>query len=94
MSRLLVRGGRILDPASGFDQAGDVLVEDGRITAVGPDLEARGAELVEAEGGWIAPGFVDLHTHLREPGEEYKEDIASGGRPRKCFSRLWLWVDA
>ena len=80
MSRVLVRGGRILDPPTGRDEPGDVLVEDGRIAGVGARLEARGAEVIEAEGAWIAPGFIDLHCHLREPGEEYKEDIASGGR--------------
>ena len=80
MTRVLIQGGRILDPASGRDELGDVLIEEGRIAAVGADLDARGAERVEAEGGWIAPGFVDLHSHLREPGQEYKEDIASGGR--------------
>jgi dihydroorotase len=80
MSRILVRKGRILDPIAGRDEAGDVLIEDGWIAAVGQGLDARGAEIVEAEGGWIAPGFFDMHTHLREPGQEYKEDIASGGR--------------
>jgi dihydroorotase len=80
MSRLLIRGGRVLDPASDRDAAGDVLIEDGVIVAVDADIDTRGAEVLDAEGGWIAPGFVDLHTHLREPGQEYKEDIASGGR--------------
>jgi dihydroorotase len=80
MSRMLVRGGRILDPAVGRDEPGDLLAEDGRIAAVGSGLDARGAEVVDAEGAWIAPGFIDLHAHLREPGLEYKEDIASGGR--------------
>jgi len=80
VSRILIRGGRILDPSVGRDEAGDVLVEDGIIAAVGSRLDARGSEIVEAEGGWIVPGFFDLHAHLREPGQEYKEDIASGGR--------------
>jgi dihydroorotase len=80
MSRLLIRGGRILDPASGRDEPGDLLAEDGRIVAVGRGLDGRGAEVLDAEGGWIAPGFIDLHAHLREPGQEYKENIASGGR--------------
>jgi dihydroorotase len=80
VSRILVRKGRILDPPSNRDEPGDVLIEDGRIAAVGAGLDARGAEIVEAEGGWIAPGFFDMHAHLREPGQEYKEDIASGGR--------------
>ncbi len=80
MSGLLIRGGRILDPTSGRDEPGSVLVGDGRIQAVGPDLDAQGAEVIDAQGAWIAPGFVDMHCHLREPGQEYKEDIASGGR--------------
>jgi len=80
VTRLLVRGGRVLDPASERNQPADVLIEGGRIAAVGSDLEARGAEVVDASDCWVAPGFVDMHTHLREPGQEYKEDIASGGR--------------
>ncbi len=80
MGRVLIRGGRILDPAANRDEPGDVLLVDGRIEALGAGIESRGAELIEAEGAWIAPGFVDLHCHLREPGQEYKEDIASGGR--------------
>jgi dihydroorotase len=75
-----VRGGRVLDPGSGRDGTADLLIEDGVIVAVNPDLEAAGSEVLEASGCWVTPGFVDLHTHLREPGQEYKEDIASGGR--------------
>jgi dihydroorotase len=75
-----VRGGRILDPSSNRDEPGDVLIEDGKIAAVGAGLDAGGSEVLEADGGWIAPGFFDMHAHLREPGQEYKEDIASGGR--------------
>ena len=79
--RVWLRGGRVLDPASGRDRRGDVLIEDGRILAVEDAIESAGdAEQVDAEGLWVAPGFVDLHAHLREPGQEYKEDIASGGR--------------
>jgi dihydroorotase len=80
LARLLIRGGRVLDPAGDVDESADVLVEDGTIAAVGPDLEARGAEVLDASGCWVAPGFIDLHTHLREPGQEYKEDLGSGGR--------------
>jgi len=80
VNRILVRGGRILDPSSNRDEPGDVLIEDGKIAAVGAGLDAGGAEVVEADGAWIAPGFFDMHTHLREPGQQYKEDIASGGR--------------
>jgi len=80
MSRMLIQGGRVLDPACGHDGPADVLVEDGRILEVAPGIVARDAERLEAAGCWVAPGFVDLHVHLREPGQEYKEDIASGGR--------------
>jgi dihydroorotase len=80
VSRIWIRGGRVLDPANARDAVLDVVIEDGRIAAVGDDLAPVGAERVDASGCWVAPGFVDLHAHLREPGEEYKEDIASGGR--------------
>jgi dihydroorotase len=80
MSRILIRGGRVLDPGCGRDERCDVLLEDGVIVAVDAAIETRGAEVIDAEGCWVAPGFVDIHTHLREPGQEYKEDIASGGR--------------
>ena len=80
MSRILIRNGRILDPAEGRDETGDVLLDDGRIAEFGNGLEGRGAEIIEAAGCWVCPGFIDLHAHLREPGQEHKEDIASGGR--------------
>jgi dihydroorotase len=87
MSAILVRGGRVLDPASGLDAARDVLIEDGRIVAVETSLTLRepqgerdGTRVIEARGLVVAPGFVDLHTHLRDPGLEYKETIATGTR--------------
>jgi dihydroorotase len=81
MQRIRIRGGRVLDPAGERDELADVLVEGGRIAAVGaPGAELGEAEVIDAAGCWVAPGFVDLHVHLREPGQEYKEDIASGGR--------------
>ena len=80
MGRILIRGGRILDPATDRDAPGDVLVEDGRIAAVEDSIEAVDAEIIDAAGCWVAPGLVDMHTHLREPGQEYKENIGSGGR--------------
>jgi len=80
VERLLIRGGRVLDPASDRDEVADLLVEDGAVAEIGSGLAAEGAEVVEASGCWVAPGFVDMHTHLRAPGQEYKEDLASGGR--------------
>ena len=80
MSRILIRGGRILDPSDDRDETADVLIEAGTIAEVASGLEVPGAEIIDATGAWVAPGFVDLHCHLREPGQEYKEDIASGGR--------------
>jgi dihydroorotase len=80
LAKLLIRGGRVLDPAGEVDESAEVLIEEGVIAAVGRGLEARGAEVLDATDCWVAPGFVDLHTHLREPGQEYKEDLGSGGR--------------
>ena len=80
MTRILLRGGRVLDPASERDEHADVLIEADRIAEVRPGIEAEDAEVLDASGCWVAPGFVDLHTHLREPGQEYKEDIETGGR--------------
>ncbi|HXG64408.1 MAG TPA: dihydroorotase [Blastocatellia bacterium] len=78
--RLLIKGGRILDPSRGVDELADLLIEDGRIASAGKELAAEGAEIFDASGLVVAPGFIDLHVHLREPGEEYKETIASGAR--------------
>jgi len=80
MAASLVKGGRVIDPANGVDMIGDVLVEDGAIKAVGTKLEASGASVFDAKGLVVAPGFVDLHTHLRDPGFEYKETVETGTR--------------
>jgi len=79
VARVLIRGGRVIDPAVDRDEMADVLIEDGHVVAVDAALDARDAEVVDASGCWVTPGFIDLHAHLREPGQEYKEDIASGG---------------
>jgi len=80
VSRLLLRGGRVVDPAQGRDGAFDVLVADGTVEEVGLRLAARGAQVLDLKGLVVCPGFIDLHTHLREPGREDKETIASGTR--------------
>jgi len=79
-STLLLRAGRVIDPAGERDETCDVLVEDGRIAAVGLGLEAAGAEALDCEGLIVAPGLVDLHTHLREPGREDEETVETGCR--------------
>ena len=78
---LLISGGRILDPANGIDLAsGDLLIRDGRVAAVGARLESDAARRIDARGLVVCPGFIDLHTHLREPGFEYKETVGTGTR--------------
>ena len=79
MSRLLLKGGRVVDPANGRDGTFDVLVENGAIARIGRDLPVEQAEVFEVARGWIvAPGLIDIHVHLREPGQEHKETIATG----------------
>ena len=84
--RLWIRGGRVVDPANDVDSVGDLLVADGKVAAValraerlaGSDPGWEADSILDAEGCVVCPGFVDLHCHLREPGQEEKEDIASG----------------
>jgi len=78
MTSLAIRGGRIFDPANGVDAISDVLLVDGRVTAVGPDAGKDADETIDARGMVVAPGFVDIHCHLRQPGFEHKETIATG----------------
>lgn len=76
--RLIVKGGLTVDPEAGKTQVADVVIEDGKISAVVSDAAARGATVIDAAGKIVLPGLIDAHTHLREPGQEFKEDIASG----------------
>jgi dihydroorotase len=78
--RLLIANGYVIDPSQGVNAGVDVFIEDGRVAALLGRGEQRpeGAEVFDATGLVVAPGFIDLHTHLREPGQEYKETIASG----------------
>jgi len=79
--KLLIKGGRVVDPANGLDAVSDVLVTDGTIAKVGKHLKApEGTEIVDAAGKVVCPGLIDIHVHFREPGYEYKETIATGTR--------------
>jgi dihydroorotase len=80
MSRLLLRGGRVIDPKQGTDATLDVLISESTVAEVGTRLSARGAQVLEMKGLVVCPGFIDIHTHLREPGQEHKETIATGTR--------------
>ena len=81
---LVLRGGRVFDPGGDrgpgrpLDQVGDIRIANGRIVEIGRGLVGR--RIVDVRDLWVVPGLIDLHVHLREPGQEYKEDLASGLR--------------
>jgi dihydroorotase len=77
--RLLIKGGRLIDPASGFDGATDVLIEDGVIAAVKPGIDSAGTEVINADGKWVIPGVVDIHVHISEPTRYDRETVRSFG---------------
>lgn len=81
MSRLVVRGARVVDPSQNLDEVADIVVENGVVVSIGATVGSgvdRDAEVLEAKGLVAAPGLIDIHVHLREPGFEYKETIATG----------------
>ena len=78
--KILLQGGRVINPENEFDQVADVLIEDGKIAAIGKELKAEGAEVYDASGKVVAPGLIDMHVHFREPGQEAKEDFISGSK--------------
>src|SRR5947208_10760293 len=77
---IVIKNGRVVDPASQTDRIADVLIVDGRIAGVAPNLSSPKAEVIDAGGMIVAPGFLDIHVHLREPGFEHAETIESGSR--------------
>lgn len=79
-SRWLIRGGRLIDPAHGLDEVTDLLIEEGKVVGTGRNLKAETAQVLEAKGKIVAPGFIDLHVHLRSPGQEHKETVLTGSR--------------
>ena len=78
--KLLLKSGRVVNPATNFNDIVDILIEDEKIVKIGADLQSDDAEVFDATGLIIAPGLIDMHVHLREPGQEAKEDIGSGTR--------------
>jgi len=85
LKSMLIRNGRVVDPAQGIDAPRDILIRDGRVAGVEPRIEVSetevpAAQVVDATGLVVAPGLVDLHVHLREPGFEHKETLETGAR--------------
>lgn len=80
--RILIKNGRVIDPENGTDKVTDIFVDKGVISEIGDDLELDGIEMevIDAKGKIVTPGLVDMHCHLRDPGQEYKEDIETGTR--------------
>ncbi len=82
---ILLKGARIIDPSQNLDTPGDLLVAEGKIRDIGQEIvPPEGARVIELSGKWVVPGLVDMHVHLREPGEEYKETIATGAEAAVC----------
>jgi dihydroorotase len=78
---LLIKGGRVIDPESGRDETGSIVIADGKIKDFLRGTDAPGTfdeKVIDAGGKWILPGLIDMHVHLRDPGFEWKEDIRSG----------------
>lgn len=81
MENIIIKGGRIVDPAQGVDIVGDLLISEGRVSGIEKSIpSSNGARVIDAVGMVVSPGFIDLHSHLRDPGLEYKETIATGTR--------------
>lgn len=81
MEKILIKGGRIVDPAQSVDMVGDLLLSEGKVAGMEKSIPStNGARVLDASGMVVSPGFIDLHCHLRDPGLEYKETIASGTR--------------
>ena len=76
----IFKGGRVVDPKNGVDEKLDILVEDGIVQKVDKNVVDEEAEIVDVSGKVLVPGLIDMHTHLREPGQEAKEDFLSGSK--------------
>src|SRR3989338_4353765 len=80
MAKLLIKNGRVIDPATKRDGRFDVLIDRGKIADVQPSIPVNGAKTIDASGALVVPGLIDLHTHLREPGREDQETVETGCR--------------
>ncbi|HXV20853.1 MAG TPA: dihydroorotase [Desulfuromonadales bacterium] len=78
--KILLKGGRVVDPVHNIDDTLDLLIENGKIASISKSIETGGAETIDARGKLVVPGLIDIHVHLRDPGYEYKEDIVTGTR--------------
>lgn len=78
--KLRIKGGQLIDPANDINEVMDILIEDGKVIEIASEIKADDCIDIDAAGKWVCPGFIDMHVHLREPGFEYKENIASGTR--------------
>lgn len=78
MKTILIRGGRVIDPDTGRDEISDIFLEKGKVAAVGPKLKKKADITLDAKGCFVMPGLIDMHVHLRDPGQTWKEDIYSG----------------
>ena len=78
--KVLIKSGRVIDPANNIDEKLDILIVDGKIAELASNIDAGAAEVINAAGLLVTPGLIDMHVHLRDPGLEYKEDIISGTR--------------
>ena len=80
MNEILIRGGRVIDPANKFDDVADVLISDGKISVVAKNIETSAEKIIDATNKVVTPGLIDMHVHFREPGQEAKEDFVSGSK--------------
>jgi len=80
VNKLVIKNGRVVDPAQDLDRVSDVAIEEGTIRQIAPSIDATGAAEFDATGLIVAPGFIDMHVHLREPGFEHAETIETGAR--------------
>ncbi len=78
--KLLIQNGQVIDPASQTNEVMDILVENGILSKMQKKITEQADKVIDASGNWVIPGLIDVHVHLREPGYEYKETIATGTR--------------